>query len=183
MFEKDLYNNIKYALENAEKSIEFFNHKTGYYKSFNVGDTFNFGRYYGKPIKWKILRKSNDSMYIISAEELCSKQLHSNCNDRSSIFKSGIIEWLNGEFYSNAFTEYEKEEIGTIGSYKVGLLTKEDAESLMTQQERAIGSCWWLWSSYTILGTDFWCVISDGTFRHQDGSYESGIRPTLNLKF
>ena len=137
LFEKDLYKKIKYAVENAEKSVEFFNKKTGSYESLNVGDTFDFGNYNGKPIKWKILRKNIDSIYIISAEELCRRQFHNNSDRGSDNWtNSDIRRWLNGEFYSNAFTENEKRKIGTVESDRVTLLSKEEAESLMTEQEK-----------------------------------------------
>lgn len=184
LFEKDLYIKIKYAVENAEKSVEFFNKKTGSYESLNVGDTFDFGSYNGKPIKWKILRKNNDSIYVISTEELCRKQFHNNSNSESNNWKnSDIRRWLNGEFYSNAFTENEKDEIGTVESDKVTLLSKEEAESLMTERERASVSWWWLRSSYP-RGSDYvWFVTLDGTLTTTYVSSEGGVRPALNIKF
>lgn len=139
IFEKDLYEKIRYAVENVEKSIEVYNQKTVCYESLNVGDTFDFGNYDGKPIKWKILRKSNNSIYIISAEELCRKKFQNNSvfnsvsfhqnkslpfsfgvdswrdsDDIDNWIDSDIRKWLNEDFYSNAFTENEKEKIGIV---------------------------------------------------------------------
>ena len=181
LFEKDLYKKIKYAVENVEKSIGLFR---GCYSSMNVDDTFDFGSYNGKPIKWKVLRKNNDSIYIISAGELCRIQFHNNRDSGSNNWtNSDIRKWLNGEFYSNAFTENEKEKIGTVGSDKVTLLSKEEAESLMTEQERASNSLWWLRSAYPTYSYDVWSVCCDGTLDGFFADHEFGVRPTLNLKF
>jgi len=120
LFEKDLYEKIKYTVENIEKSIEILNRKTRYYDLLNAGDVFEFGRYNGKPIKWKVLKKSNDSIYIISAEELCRREFHNNDNSGSNNWtNSDIRKWMNGEFYINSFTEAEKMKIGTVESDKV----------------------------------------------------------------
>ncbi|MDO5147777.1 MAG: DUF6273 domain-containing protein [Oscillospiraceae bacterium] len=183
LFEKDLYKKIKYAVENAEKSVEFFNKQTGSYESLNVGDTFDFGNYNGKPIKWKILRKNNDSIYVISTEKLCRTQFHNNRNGSNNWTNSDIRRWLNGEFYSNAFTENEKDKIGTVESDKVTLLSKEEAESLMTEQERAIGSDWWLRSAHPSASVFAWYVRDDGMLRGNYVYYEVGVRPALILKF
>ena len=182
LFEKDLYEKIKYAVENAEKIL---NRETGCYGLLNVGDTFEFGRYNGKPIKWKVLKKSNDSIYIISAEELCERQFHNNWNEdgANNWTNSDIRKWLNGEFYNNSFTEAEKMKIGTVESDKVTLLSKEEAESLMTEQERASGFWWWLRSAYPNSSYSVWDVRSDGTLSIIDVTYEGGVRPALNLKF
>ena len=181
LFEKDLYEKIKYTVENIEKSIEILNRKTG---CCNVGDTFEFGRYNGEPIKWKVLKKSNDSIYIISAEELCRREFHNNDNSGSNNWtNSDIRKWLNGEFYINSFTEAEKMKIGTVESDKVTLLSKEEVESLMTEQERASGSWWWLRSAYPDYSNSVWRVYSDGTLYHGFVDYAGGVRPALNLKF
>ena len=74
-------------------------------------------------------------------------------------------------------------KIGTVESDKVTLLSKEEAESLMTEQERAIGSWWWLRSAYPTLSSYVWCVTSDGTLNDGFVSYGGGVRPALNLKF
>lgn len=185
LFEKDLYEKIKYAVENAEKSIEILNRKTGCYGLLNVGDTFEFGRYNGEPIKWKILRKSNDSIYIISAEKLCKRQFHNNWNEdgANNCTNSDIRKWLNEDFYSDSFTEAEKMKIGTVESDKVTLLSKEEAESLMTKDERASGSWWWLRSACPYDSYYVWIIYSDGTLDYSRVNDEGVVRPALNLKF
>ncbi len=208
IFEKDLYEKIRYAVENVEKSIEVYNQKTVCYESLNVGDTFDFGNYDGKPIKWKILRKSNNSIYIISAEELCRKKFQNNSvfnsvsfhqnkslpfsfgvdswrdsDDIDNWIDSDIRKWLNEDFYSNAFTENEKEKIGIVGTDRVTLLSKGEAESLMTEQERAIDSSWWwLRSDYPDSSYSVWYVHNDGTLNSgANVTLEGGVRPALNF--
>ena len=104
-------------------------------------------------------------------------------DDIDNWIDSDIRKWLNGELYSNAFTENEKEKIGTVESDRVTLLSKEEAESLMTEQERAIGSWWWLRSAYPSLSYSVWYVLSDGRLNNFTVINEGGVRPALNLKF
>ena len=162
-----------------------FNNKMTYYRSLNISNTFKFGRFNGKEIEWKVLSKTDNSMYVISTEILCKRMIRADCRaeDANIWEKSDIRRWLNGEFYSNAFTDYEKEKIGTVGSDKVTLLSEEEVESLMTEQERASGSWWWLRSAYPYYGTDVWNVYSDGTLLYNYVPSEGGVRPALNLKF
>ena len=172
-----------------------FNNKMTYYGSLNVGDTFKFGRFNGKEIEWKVLSKTDSSMYVISTEILCERAARPDLRmisyeDFSRLIgskdlnvweKSDIRRWLNGEFYSNAFTENEKEKIGTVESDRVTLLSKEEAKSLMTEQERAVGSEWCLRSP--CFGNCVWNVSSDGTLDYITVHDEGGVRPALNLKF
>ena len=166
-----------------EKDISHTCTNIANYGLLNVGDTFDFGRYNGKPIKWKILKKGDDSIYVISTEKICKKQF----NDELSIYAnnwigSDIRKWLNIEFYQSAFSANEKVKIGTVESDKVALLSKEEAESLMTMQERSINSWWWLRTAGDSMHFVS-CVLGDGTI--DDIGYvssELAARPTLNLK-
>ena len=164
-----------------------FNNKMTYYRSLNISNTFKFGRFNGKEIEWKVLSKTDNSMYVISTEILCKRMFRSDwlwlAKDANIWEKSDIRRWLNGEFYSNAFTDYEKEKIGTVGSDKVTLLSEEAAGSLMTKQERASGSWWWLRSAYPNFSGTVWYVNSYGTLDYFSVFNEGGVRPALNVKF
>ena len=180
-FEADLYRRIA-------KSVTFLKENDDYNKKYvllNVGDTFKFGRFNGKEIEWKVLSKTDNSMYVISTEILCKRMFRADwrAEDANIWEKSNIRRWLNEDFYSVAFTENEKEKIGTVESDRVTLLSKKEAESLMTEQERASGSWWWLRSAYPHVSTRVWRVYSDGTLRSYYVSLEGGVRPALNLKF
>ena len=162
-----------------------FNNKMTYYRFLNISNTFKFGRFNGKEIEWKVLSKTDSSMYVISTEILCERMFRADWKaiDANVWEKSDIRRWLNEDFYSVAFTENEKEKIGTVESDRVTLLSKEEAESLMTEQERASGSCWWLRSAYPYRSHNVWYVRSVGTLHYNSVSSEGGVRPALNVKF
>lgn len=153
--------------------------------AFQIGSLkgwdIEFGHYNGKPIKWKILRKNNGYVYMISVEELCRKYFHNNNNRESNNWvKSDLRKWLNGEFFESAFTQNEKEKICMVGLDKVTLLTKEEAESLMSKKERANNSNWWLRSAENIFSVCY--VDMDGRLRSFFANKYGGVRPVLNIR-
>ena len=162
-----------------------FNNKMTYYRSLNISDTFKFGRFNGKEIEWKVLSKTDSNMYVISTEILCERAFRVDWEaENANVWeKSDIKRWLNKEFYNIAFTENEKEKIGTVESDKVTLLSKEEAESLMTEKERASDSWWWLRSAYSNLNYCVWLVTSDGMPYYDFVDIGFGVRPALKLKF
>ena len=84
------------------------------YKSCQEGDTFHFGNYTQgpngevMPIEWLVLKRTEDKLMVITRWGLNSRQYHhvignitwENCDLR---------RWMNGEFFSKAFTSEEKE--------------------------------------------------------------------------
>jgi len=64
-------------------------------------------------------------------------------------------------------------------------LSKEEADSLITEQERAIGSWWWLRSADPDYSYSYGVRIvnSDGTLNNNNVNNEGGVRPALNLIF
>jgi len=66
--------------------------------------------YYFKvePIKWRILSERDNSIFMIS-EDIIERQTYDN--DHSGYLKSKVREWLNSDFFNNAFNNIQKEMI------------------------------------------------------------------------
>lgn len=80
---------------------------------FSTGEDIRMGyTYYFKvePIKWKVLTKSNGKAFILSDKILIAKDFD---EDNNNYANSDIREWLNGEFYTVAFSFSEQNSIKT----------------------------------------------------------------------
>ena len=107
------------------------------------------GTWAGKPIEWIVLKKEDFGILIFSKLALFS--LNPNVNGKSGTWSdSGLRHYLNGEFYDKAFTENEKKKI--INCFlkdpestkdDVFLLSYDEANTLMTQDERRCGDGSW----------------------------------------
>lgn len=84
--------------------------------SVNVGQTMQFGSYYlpeemGKtPIEWVVLKNDGEKMFIVSKFILDCKQYNTKNSDVTWEV-STIRQWLNDDFYNDAFTSGEKRQI------------------------------------------------------------------------
>ena len=111
--------------------------------------TIQFGTWEGKPIEWIVLKRESFGILIFSKLALFS--LNPNNNGKAGTWTdSGLRHYLNGEFYDKAFTENEKKKI--INCFlkepestkdDVFLLSYEEANTLMTQDERKCGNGSW----------------------------------------
>ena len=45
-------------------------------KKLNVGDRFGFGYYQGVPLRWKVIKKQNNDLMVISDEIICKRRFH-----------------------------------------------------------------------------------------------------------
>ena len=91
-------------------------------------------------ITWKLLEKKENRVYVISEQVLDYKDFneYDNSTEDEYIdwFGCSLRNWLNNEFYNEAFTSSEKEKIVTINwdngeTDKVMLLSKSDVEELL----------------------------------------------------
>lgn len=77
------------------------------------------------PIEWLILKTENGKALLLS-----NKVLHIMWFDKNSsdFAKSDVRNWLNGQFYSTAFSETEKSRMVSVSGLndKVGLLSYEE---------------------------------------------------------
>lgn len=173
-FVDDLYKKIARSITLTQENDEYNKLKNSRYAGLKVGDTFEFGKFEGKAITWRILKKSNDTMYVISNNILCDRVWDSG--NSSNWNDSDIRKWLNEDFFNSAFSAGEKEFIGDVSGDRITLLTKEEGNELLDNKSRTLGSRWWLRSHNT---NGVWssaigiCLMSNS----------NGVRPTFNLKF
>ena len=75
-------------------------------------------------IEWQILAKEENKMLVISKYAIEAKRFDVSSNDWKN---SEIRQWLNGDFYNNAFSEQEKKNINSFNGDNVFLLSMEEA--------------------------------------------------------
>mgnify|MGYP006882873842 CR=1 FL=1 len=107
------------------------------------------GTWDGKPIQWIVLKENKLGSVVISKDGLFPRQFDSQNRDWPD---SDIRAYLNGEFFQQAFrAEEQKRIINTIIDGKktdIFLLSKEEAENWMTENERCCAGKWFLRSQY-----------------------------------
>ena len=83
-------------------------------KNAKVGDYVKFGNYPQtekgdiQSIEWQVLSREGNKVLVISRYGLDAKRFDEDSNNWAN---SEIRKWLNGEFYSKAFTDQEKKSI------------------------------------------------------------------------
>lgn len=115
--------------------------------------SITLGTWDGKPIEWLVLKEEGLATLVISRYTLFSRCFDNNNNNRWC--NSSLRNYLNNEFYTEAFNEEEKKRI--VNAYlaspdgtkdNVFVLSKEEAD-LLSQEERKFGngncnvSCCW----------------------------------------
>ena len=88
------------------------------YSNVKVGDIITFGNYEqdgnldnGKEdLEWQVLSVEDGNILVISKYALDAKQ-YFNANTYGTWETSFLREWLNNDFYNNAFSENEKKQI------------------------------------------------------------------------
>ena len=129
-------------------------------------ETMEFGTYLPekggerRPIRWIVVKKEQNKALLLSAYGLDAKPY--NKRGKAVTWETCTLrKWLNGDFYSDAFTEEEKKRIlltevrnednprwntpgGNDTEDRVFLLSIREAEEWLTQIERRNGAWWWL---------------------------------------
>lgn len=161
--------------------------------TLNVGDMFWFGKYHinstvnfliGLPdpgkLVWRIIEKTDDHIFALSYH-LVDYASFSKGKDRKWEV-SEARKWLNEEFYENAFSEEEKNLIKTVKKDKVTLLTKKEAETLISVNDKKRGVDWWLRSAgSTFYDRDIAVVNKYGYTDSTMMSSACGIRPAIYI--
>ncbi len=134
--------------------------------SRNALDTMEFGTCLPvkggerRPIRWIVVKKEKNRTLLLSADGICRRPYNKQYID-VTWETCTLREWLNGDFYSDAFTEEEKKRIlltevrnednprwntpgGNDTEDRVFLLSLREAEEWLTQIERRNGAWWWL---------------------------------------
>ena len=97
-------------------------------------------------ITWKLVAKESKRVYVVSEYALSYgefKEYDASFEGTPSWFNSSIRNWLNNDFYNDAFTDQEKKEIATInyinsngeqtGDYdNITLLSLQEVEKFIT---------------------------------------------------
>ncbi len=120
--------------------------------SYTVPNTVTLGRWQNAPISWNILTVSGGKALLVSSEVLDYQKFYNSQNQTGKWASSDIHSWLNGTFYTNAFSSTEKNNIATttvtdsrnskygtsIGattSDKVFLLSEEEVKQYMPRAD------------------------------------------------
>ena len=92
-----------------------------------IGSMITMGNYYGEPLNWIVIDEQ-DGNYLVLSEKAVNLMTFSNSMfDTNSPWETcPIREWLNGEFYNDAFTVDEQNRI---------LLTDVKADTKYYEQE------------------------------------------------
>lgn len=137
------------------------------------------GTWDGTPIQWIVLKESKLGSVVISKDGLFQRQFDSQDRDWSD---SDIRAYLNREFFQQAFrAEERKRIINTIIDGKktdIFLLSKEEVENWMTENERHCAGVWFLRSRRDSKYID---VAIDNIFSRGNGNAEYFIRPAFIL--
>jgi hypothetical protein len=106
--------------------------------NLKVGDKFEYGLLLEQPITWRVLKKDDESVTVISEDVIACMPF----DDRKANYAtSSIRKWLNETFYEKVFTENEKKwleinKIETGSSINDGdALVLEDRVFLLTSSE------------------------------------------------
>lgn len=166
------------------------------------GEIVEFGK--NRKIKWRILKKNDNKMLLISENIICLKPY--NENSTSTAWEdSSLREWLNNEYFDEMFWEEEQKHISVsniVNSYKskyhssggndtkdkIFLLSFEEAKKYFTSnQDRTaknindISEWWWLRSpsdgESKILVVNNVGYISNSGFDVENKG--NGVRPAM----
>ena len=118
-------------------------------KTANVGRVIDFGEYQQdntEPIKWTVIKKSNDSVLLLSNKVIDFVDYSDDGEEKDVTWETSDARlWLNTSFYNIAFSSFEKDfiletELDTEGltTYdKIFLLSEEEYEALSSKTKEA----------------------------------------------
>ena len=81
----------------------------------NVGDSFTIGTYKDKPLSWKVIALDAKNERVLLLADTVLDAMYMYQGSSGSTWKdSSIRAYLNGEFYNDAFSDAEKEDIAAV---------------------------------------------------------------------
>lgn len=178
--------------------------------SSREGDYIVFGRYEqdndlqngSEPIKWLVLKRTEDDITAISMKAL-DRKAYSNTPDNKEWGSSQLRKWLNSDFIDSAFSDEEKQQISGVNGYKISIPSVNDAIGYFSSDDSRsckpslyvsenggrtdinTGNCsWWLSSpgKYNDYIAD---VMYDGSVNYTGTSMLSSsncVRPMIRIK-
>ncbi len=78
-------------------------------KCIDEGDIITMGNYNGEPIEWYVIDSHKDEFTLFSKYGLDEKRM--DRKDADSFEDTELYEWLNDDFYNEAFSKKEKKKI------------------------------------------------------------------------
>ena len=111
-FEDDLYKKIAYVLKKKVEENDYLKLKNSRYAGLKIGDTFEFGEFDGKPIRWIVISKNNGELLSISENTICRREY--GRIKEPSWEDSTLNKWLNKDFITASFRPEEKEMISPV---------------------------------------------------------------------
>ena len=150
------------------------------------GKTFLFGKYNGEEIKWRVLKKENNKVLLISENILCKRKYSEELVDVTWSTCS-LRSWLNNDFYSSAFDDSEKNDIlntkiNETAEDKIFLLSVAEAKKYFENDDDRKANFWyWLRTPGTRGDSCASCVYSSGSIYEYgyDVDCSRGVRPAL----
>lgn len=167
-----------------------------------------FGQWDGKPIQWLVLKEDGFKELVVSQYPLFAHRFNEKTSDGNQWKTSSLRNYLNSTFWETAFSAEEKKKVVNCmlehpdhTKDNVFVLSKEEAENLLTQKERTFGNgkcnnfcgtcftnnykngygvCCWLRSPCSSDG--MYSVNSGGTIGSATVTCFLSIRPALYLK-
>lgn len=106
-----------------------------------------FGQWDGKPIQWLVLKEDEFKIFVVSKYPLFAHRFNEKTGDGNQWKTSSLRNYLNSTFWETAFSAEEKKKVvNCMLEYpdhtkdNVFVLSKEEAENLLTQKERTFGN-------------------------------------------
>lgn len=167
-------------------------------QAVQAGETIRFGhREDGTALAWRVLKRQDHSLFLISEEILGTKPFMEKKATRTTWQHSTLRTWLNEAFLTEFFTEEERSAIAKTGvkaekssgskvspgnnteDYVYLLSEREFSEYLSELGKKSVSGEWWLRSpgkeNNEILCSD----ISSQTLNACSSGEERGIRPVM----
>lgn len=106
-----------------------------------------FGQWDGKPIQWLVLKEDEFKTFVVSKYPLFAHCFNEDSSDGNQWKTSSLRNYLNSTFWETAFSAEEKKKVVNCmlehpdhTKDNVFVLSKEEAENLLTQKERTFGN-------------------------------------------
>ena len=184
-----------------------------------AGDIILFGAYEQdgvqdngvEKIAWKVLEKTDNQLLLVSVYILDAKEFHEKA-DGATWEESAVKQWLQSEFYQEAFSKTEQKNIVNGDAGTVFLLSLEEVQRCFSVEKSNVylqevsdnrlvaepteyakqqgiweskgNSCWWLRSAGKLSGTAVE-ITEDGSIYLLGSEYNycyNGIRPAIRLE-
>ena len=130
---RELLLSIPNFLDSSLISKKAFTHVL---ESVSIGSKLVFG-FFNKPIVWRVLDHQNNKLFLLSEYGIEEKSLYESDVPNSPSWRSTTIrKWLNGDFYSRSFNDFEKKLIAdtSISPDKVDTLRNYIKESRLFEK-------------------------------------------------